>query len=403
MTTNRNNWVFPMIIISALFIILGFAVGVNAYFVPFVKEAFKISTAKSYMVMTATYSAYILFGVPSGFILKRVGYKGGMAVAFLIIACGFFLITPAGKTESFSLFLLALFVNGMGQTLLTGSVSTYVAILGPEESAAKRMSIMGIFHKTSFAGASFILAGFLDLMNARIEDVVIPFYIISGILLIVGILTYLSPIPEIKDEVPDEENEHPVEEITKKYGKNIFQYPHLFLGFIAMFFYMGAEVIALGSINDYAAFKNLPSPANYVWFTSAGMVLGYIIGALFIPKYFSQRTALIWCTYLGIITAILIYLVPGNLNIYLVAVLGLANSLMYPAIWPLAISDLGKFTKTGTSILVMGIIGAAVIPLLFGYVVDLSSYRIAYLICLPSYLFILYYAISGSKIRRQFS
>jgi fucose permease len=322
-----------------------------------------------------------------------------MAVAFIIIGSGFFLIAPAGRIISFSLFLLALFINGMGQTLLTGSISTYVSIMGPKESATSRMSLMGIFHKVSFACASLILSGFMDLTDVRIKDVIIPFYIISGVLLAVGILTYFSPLPEIHEEPNNSSDETVQSSVHIKNKKNIFQFPHLFLGFIALFFYMGVEVIALGTINDYATVINLPSPAKYVWFTSAGMVAGYIAGVMFIPKYINRRIACILSTYLGILTILLILILPESINIYFVALLGLANALLYPAIWPMAINDLGKFTKTGTSILVMGIIGAALLPLLFGYIVDLASYRIAYGICLPAYLFILYYAVSGSKIR----
>ena len=162
---------------------------------------------------------------------------------------------------------------------------------------------------------------------------------------------------------------------------------------------MGVEIIALGSINDYATILKLPSPQNYVWFTSAGMVIGYLLGVNFIPKLLSQSKALRLCAVLGITTTICIVLIPANISIYFVAVLGLANSILWPAIFPLALTDLGKFTKTGSSLLVMGITGGAILPLLFGYVADVASYQLAYLVCLPAYLFIFYFAVYGNKIR----
>jgi len=184
-----------MIIIGSMFAVLGFALGINAFFVPFVKEAFHLSTAMSYLIMTATFFSFVVFGIPSGMIIKKIGYRRGMVVAFLLMAAGCFLIAPAASIISFPLFLFALFVSGMGQALLTGAVNTYVTILGSVESAAKRISIMGICNKFSYAGASFILAWFLDLSDVRIKDTIAPFYLITGILIIIGILSYFQLMP----------------------------------------------------------------------------------------------------------------------------------------------------------------------------------------------------------------
>jgi MFS transporter, FHS family, L-fucose permease len=398
MTTTSKTLVVPLILIGSMFAVLGFALGINAFFVPFVKDAFNISITMSYLVMTATFLSFVVFGVPSGFIIKRAGYKGGMIIAFMIMAAGFYMIAPAAKLISFPLLLLALFVSGMGQTLLTGAVNTYVAILGPEESAASRIALMGICSKTFYAVASLMLAFFMDLANVRIEDTVLPFYIISGVLVVMGFLYYFAPLPEIKAAGEEESSGS---EISAYAGSrtSIFQFPHLLLGMVAIFFDVGAEYIALGTINDYAAIIGMPSPQNYVWFVSAGMVLGYIMGVLFIPKYISQGRALLLSTISGVIVTAAILIFPVKVSVYLVAFLGLANALMWPAIWPLAIADLGRFTKMGSSLLVTGIIGGAFLPLLFGYVADIASHRMAYIVCLPAYLYIMYYALSGSKIR----
>jgi fucose permease len=170
---------------------------------------------------------------------------------------------------------------------------------------------------------------------------------------------------------------------------------------MAIFFDIGAEYIALGTINDYATILNLSSPASYVWFVSAGMVIGYLSGVMFIPKYISQGMALLISTISGIVITIMIVLLPAGISIYFVALLGLANALMWPAIWPLAIADLGKFTKMGSSLLVTGIIGGACLPLLFGYIADIASHQFAYVVCLPAYLYIMYFALTGSKIRTK--
>ena len=399
MTETKKSFVVPLMIIGSMFAVLGFSIGINAFFIPFVKDAFNISITMSYLVMTATFLAYVVFGIPSGVIIKKFGYKGAMVIGFLIIALGFYLVAPAAKIASFPLLLLAFFISGMGQALLTGAINTYVTILGPEESAASRISLMGISNKTFFAVASLILAVFMDLTNVRIEDTILPFYIISGVMVVLGFAYYFAPLPEIK-AVGEDEDEYTSEISASTNSKtSIFQYPHLMLGVLAIFFDVGVEFIALGSINDYATILNLSSPQNYIWFVSGGMVVGYILGVILIPKTINQSTALLFSTISGIIITIAIVLSPASISIYLVAFLGLANALLWPAIWPLAIADLGKFTKTGSSLLVTGITGGAFLPLLFGYVADIQSHKIAYLVCLPAYIFIMYYALSGSKIR----
>ena len=400
MTSTKKTLIVPMMLIGSMFAVLGFALGINAFFVPFVKDAFNISITMSYLVMTATFLSFVVFGVPSGAIIKKFGYKGGMIIAFLIMAIGFYLIAPAAKIISFPLLLLALFISGMGQTLLTGAVNTYVAILGPPESAASRIAIMGICSKTFYAVASLMLAVFMDLSNVHIEDTILPFYIISGVLIVMGISYYFAPLPEIK-AIGEDENDGSATSLYAASKTSILQFPHLMLGVLAIFFDIGVEYIALGTINDYATILKLSSPANYVWFVSAGMVIGYLSGVLFIPKYISQSMALLISTISGIVVTIMIVLLPVGISIYFVALLGLANALMWPAIWPLAIADLGKYTKMGSSLLVTGIIGGAFLPLLFGYVADVASHQVAYLVCLPAYIYIMYFALSGSKIRTK--
>jgi MFS transporter, FHS family, L-fucose permease len=400
MTDKKKTLIVPMMLIGSMFAVLGFALGINAFFVPFVKGAFNISITMSYLVMTATFLSFVVFGVPSGAVIKKFGYKGGMIIAFLIMAIGFYLIAPAAKIISFPLLLLALFISGMGQTLLTGAVNTYVAILGPPESAASRIAIMGICSKTFYAVASLMLAIFMDLSNVHIADTILPFYIISGVLIVMGVLYYFAPLPEIK-AIGEDEKDGSATSLYAASKTSIFQFPHLLLGVVAIFFDIGVEYIALGTINDYATMLKLPSPANYVWFVSAGMVIGYLLGVLFIPKYVSQGTALLISTISGIVVTIIIVLLPVGISIYFVALLGLANALMWPAIWPLAIADLWKYTKMGSSFLVTGIIGGAFLPLLFGYVADVASHQFAYLVCLPGYIYIMYFALSGSKIRTK--
>jgi len=402
MNTTKKSIALPLLIVGSMNAILGFALGVNAFFIPFVQQAFNVTTSMSYLIMVATFSAYLVFGAFTGPILKKAGYKGGMVIALVLMSIGFLMIVPSAKMVSFPLFLVALFINGLGQALLTGAYSTYVSIIGNPDSAAARISIMGISAKIFYAIASFILAFFMDLANVRIEDTITPFYVIAGILFIMGIVYYFSPLPEIK--AAGEESSESKEEDISVYANSktsIWQFPHLLLGVVAIFFTVGVEYLALGTINDYAQNLGLSNPQNYVWLVSFTMIGGYIAGILFIPKYLSQTNALVASTFLGMTAALIILFMPGSYSIYLIPVLGLSNALLWPAVWPLAIADLGKFTKTGSSLLVTGIIGAGIISLIFGFFAGKYGYQFAYIVALPCYLFILYYALWGSKIRTE--
>ena len=399
---NRSwkQFIFPMIIIAILFSVLGFAVGINAFFVPFVKAAFNISTAKSYLVTTATFSAFILFGMPSGRMLKKVGYKKSIFFSFLLMGAGIFFIAPAAKWVSFPLFLFALFVNGMGQTLLNTAANPYITILGPQESAAKRISIMGMCNKLSFGAAPIILSLFMDTVNVSLNDAILPFYLIAGILVLLGVFSYFTSLPEIKALGEDEERGGNEKLITEANSKtSILQFPHLLLGALAIFLYVGVENIVLVSIIDYAIELDLPSSEKYTGYTSMGYILGYFLGIILIPKVISQVNAFKICALLGIILSLFVVTFNSSSTIYFLAALGLANSLLWPAIWPLALDGLGKFTKVGSSILVMGIAGGGILPPILGWLKDLSSYQQAYWILLPIYLYFIFYAVIGHKIR----
>jgi FHS family L-fucose permease-like MFS transporter len=237
----------------------------------------------------------------------------------------------------------------------------------------------------------------------------------SGILFFLGLLVKLSPLPEI-----DMEQEQ--EDITVSAKNSIVQFPHLILGAVALFFYVGAEVIAGDTIIRYGLALNIPlQSAKY--FTSLvliAMIAGYLSGILLIPRLISQRVALIGCAILGIAFSLLALFVPAHLKLNLpfmdlmtfkkvileipytvlfIALLGLANSLVWPAIWPLAIHNLGRFIKTGTALLIMAIAGGAILPLLWGKLSDSVGSQQAYYILLPCYLIILYYAIRGYKLK----
>lgn len=415
-TSGKQSTLFiPLLLIGILFFVIGFGVGISGFLTPFLQSALNLTVTQSYLVTAAIFSAFLIFGSPAGQLIKKVGYRVSMVIALLVMALGMILFVPSANMASFPVFLLALFVGGIGNTLLQASVNPYVTIVGPMESAAMRMSLMGIMNKLAWWLGPVFLGLFLDLNNVSLDQVSLPFYIVTGILVALAVFMYFAPLPEVKADGEDESSDAPATE-SGSYGnskKSIFQMPHVLLGVLALFFYVGVETLPMVSIIGYANTvfgEGMTNPESYAKWVPIGMFIGYIFGVVAIPRLISQTKALRLFAIIGVLASTGVLLLPGEIGIYFLVAIGFANSIMWGAIWPLAIADLGKFTKTGSSLLVMAIVGGAIFPLLFGAIIDLfqtgiapvvSDYKAAYTIFLPAYIFILYFAISGYKIRKK--
>jgi MFS transporter, FHS family, L-fucose permease len=409
---NGNALLIPMLIIGILYFIIGFGVGISGFLTPFLKDALHLTVTQSYLVPVAVFSAFVIFGAPAGWVVSKAGYKRSIAWSLFIMSLGMILFVPSANMGSFPTFLLALFIVGIGKTLLQVSVNPYITIIGPQEGTVMRMCLMGILNKLAWWLCPVFLGLFLNLNNVKLEQVSLPFYIVTGILIVLGIFTYYSPLPEVQAPGENESNTSDTNGYTA--GKTrIFQIPHLFLGVLALFFYIGVEVLPMASIIDFAkvvygeGVTNLEGYAKYV---PIGMFIGYVFGVFMIPKLISHTRALRIFSIIGFVASLSVILLPGKIAIYCLAAIGFANSIMWGAIWQLALADLGKFTKKGASFLVMSLVGAAVFPFIFGYVIDIfktteipvvSDYQNAYWIFIPAYLFILYYGTFGYKIRRN--
>ena len=401
--------VIPLMIIGIVFFMIGFGVGISGFLTPALRSAFNLTTGQSYLVTAAIFSAFVIFGRPTGWVIKKIGYRKAMMIAFFIMALGMLLFVPSSNAVSFPLFLVALFVGGIGNTLLQGAVNPYITIIGPVDTAAVRMSLMGIMNKLAWWIAPVFLGIFIDLKDVQVDDIILPFYIVTGILVVLGIFVYFAPLPEVKAE--GEEEEEGAAESSYASGKtSIMQFPHLILGVLALFLYVGIETLPMASIIDFAraTFGDVDNLESYAKFVTLGLVAGYIFGVIAIPRFISQTKALISFAVLGILSTLLLIYLPPKFAFFALLFASFSNSLMWPAIWPLALKDLGKFTKAGASLLVMAIFGGAVIPLLFGVLVDavktteqavVANYQTAYWIMVPCYFFIMYFAISGHKIR----
>jgi glucose/galactose transporter len=406
----------PVFIIGTLFFIFGFVTWLNSVLIPYLKLACELNNFESYLVAFAFYIAYFITAIPSAWVLKRIGFKKGMSVGLLIMAIGAAIFIPAALSRTYLLFLLGLFVQGTGLSMLQTASNPYITVLGPRETAAKRISIMGICNKLAGAIAPIIL-GAVTLKNADALKsslvtmnemqkavqldalagrVIVPYVLIIVVLITLGVLIYFSGLPEIDTDKEDETIAS-----ANMHKQSIFQFPHLLLGVLALFLYVGVEVLAGDTIISYGSSQGiaLSTAKFFTTCTLIAMIIGYIIGIIGMPAYFSQQKALTAAAMLGLLFSIAAIFTHGYISVFFIALLGLANALMWPAIWPLALADLGRFTKIGSSLLIMGIAGGALLPLLYGWIANTNPQK-AYAIMIPCYLFILYFAAWGHKLRK---
>jgi len=404
---NRSPFLIPLAIVGILFFLLGFFLGINGLLIPFLKKAFSLSHAESYLVLTATFSAFVIFGYPAGVLIQKTGYRRGIALSFVLFAIGLYLFVPSAGLESFPLFLLASFISGTGNTVLQAAINPYITILGPVESAAKRMCLMTICNRSGWAIAPIFLALFIDItqINVQLGDLFLPFYIIVGIFILLGVFTWFAPLPEIKAVGEDDKDASAESAKVREFAaskKSVFGFPHLLLGVVALFFYVGLDIMVLVTPVDFAGTIGLGNPERYTLYSVAAISAGCILGILLIPRYMSQLTGLRIGSVIALFFALFIPLLPAQIAIYVIPVIGFSTCLVWGAVWPLAISNLGKYTKIGSSILVSSCIGGAVLPLVFGFLKDVTgNIQQAYWLFFPSVLFIVFYAFKGYKINNQ--
>ncbi|EIJ40827.1 sugar MFS transporter [Galbibacter orientalis] len=432
-TSTKANSLVPIMIIAGLFFIFGFVTWINGALIPFMKTINELTDAQSYLVASASYISFVVMALPSSYIIGKVGYKKGMSLGLAIMAIGALVFIPAAEARTYWVFLTGIFIQGVGMTILQTASNPYITILGPMESAAKRIAIMGIANKTAGALGSLIFGAILlsgideikdqltkvsldektTLLNEMADSVVMPYVVMAIVLFILAIFITKAPLPNVEAEEIEEEVKDGV--VTKK--TSIFQFPHLWLGVLALFVYVGVEVIAGDTIISYGLSLGMPGEEakSFTLMTLMAMVGTYALGVFLIPKFISQTTALKASAILGILFGIGIISTTGFTSVLFVAALGIANALVWPAIWPLALNGLGKFTKTGGALLVMAISGGATIPLLYGYFVDAKKADLVaegvevgvaagqaattgYWILFPCYAIILYYAFYGHKV-----
>lgn len=435
-TSPVKGYLFSLIVLGVLYFVFGFATWINGVLIPFLKTACELNDFTAYFVTFAFYISYFVMAIPSSLILKKIGFRNGMSLGLLVMAIGSVIFIPAAYSRSYILFLTGLFVLGTGLALLQTAVNPYVTVLGPIRSAAKRISIMGICNKVAGVLAPIILASLVLhdaeaisaqlsiitdmaqkelLLNDLAQRLISPYLLMTVILLALALLVRLAHLPEIKSEEDAD--------VKVKNHKSLFHYPQLWIGVIALFFYVGAEVITGDTIIRYGQSLGI-AMESAKYFTSLSliaMIVGYFIGIALIPRILSQRVALIGCSVLALFFALmaittspvtmLSFSFPDLMTfkmieitipttVLFISLLGIANSLMWPAIWPLALDGAGRYLKLGSALLIMAIAGGAVMPLVYGYFVEIVGTQNAYWVMIPCYAIILGYAFYINKLKK---
>ncbi|MES2321347.1 MAG: sugar MFS transporter [Pseudomonadota bacterium] len=430
MTHAKKEVVVAMLFIGLLFFILGFATWLNGSLIPFLKIVCDLNNFQALWVTFAFYIAYTVMALPSAAVLSRVGYKHGMTLGLGVMAIGALLFIPAAKSSYYGLFLLALFTLATGMTLMQTAINPYIVCIGSRDSAAMRISIMGMFNKGAgvvvpLVFSALILSGMdsysdaalaaldqagRDTLRAELSQrLVFPYAVMAASLLVIMVFVHFSPLRDLPAESGAGEQ-------VERFG--VLQFPQLVLGALALFAYVGVEVIAGDTIGLYGRSLSVAHFGVLTSYTMGFMVLGYLLGTVAIPRYLSQKNALLASAIAGLLFTAGVALgsptgtgisaallgwagvpkVPDT--VMFLALLGFANALVWPSIWPLALHGLGKYTASGSALLIMGIAGGALLPMLYGRVSDASNSQSAYWVMLPCYALILFYAVKGHKMTK---
>ncbi len=406
---------YSMFVIGALFFVFGFVTWLNNILIPYMKVSCELtSQVQAYLVPFAFYIAYFVMSIPSSYVLKKTGYGNGMALGLIVMAIGCMLFIPGARLRSYSIFLTGLFIQGVGLSLLQTASNPYVTVLGPVESAARRMSIMGVCNKLAgmvgililynalFSGKEHLFEQINNtpagpekeaLLQQLSNGVILPYIIMTAVLIALVMFVKFAKLPEIQ-----------VEETEKSATQNsIFNYPYLWLGVLAIFFYVGAEVIAIDTLIPYGNFYGIPTEVSHYFgvYALIALLIGYFCGIFFVPRFISQRNALIVQLCVAIALVIVALCTSGLFSIVAIICLSFAHAIMWPAIWPLSIHDLGEHTEFGSALLIMAIAGGAVMPLIYGQIADTANPHIAYALLFVSYAYIMFFATVGCKITKK--
>jgi MFS transporter, FHS family, L-fucose permease len=411
----ERRYVVPLVLVTSLFFLWALGVNLNDVLIPHLKKAFSLTDFRSSLIQSAFFGGYFLAALPAGWIMERVGYKKGILLGLIICATGAFLFIPASYIRLYGFFLFALFVMACGQSFLEVAANPYVTILGPPESSERRLNLAQSFNAvgavvTPFIGAAFILSGIehtpaetaamtpnqVQAYRAMEASMVrVPYMVIAAIFLCVAAMIYFSNLPE----VPAAGGPRGVDERAVRL-RDLWAYPHLVKGVVAEFLYVGAQVGVASFIIRFAQHM-IPGThekvaAHYLQMHLIGFMIGRFAGSAIMRKISAPRLLSLFGSG-SMIALIVVLTASGAVPVWAVVLVGLFHSIMFPTIFALSLKNLGPYTKLGSSLLVMAIIGGAVFPALMGIISDATNIQMAFIVPLLCHAYVLYFALSGYK------
>lgn len=412
---NEKNFTRPLIVIIALFFMWALMGKLNDILIPHLKKAFNLTDFQSSLVQSAFFTAYFVGAIPAGWVMKKLGYKNGILVGLLICAIGAGMFYPAADFRMYGFFLSALFVMALGACFLEVAANPYVSILGNPATASSRLNLAQGFNGLGGTlapklGGLLILSGnevtseqiaamnpaqYLAFQIAEADRVKLPYLCLVALILFVAVCIYFSNLPEVKE---DTEEINP----NQKRG-NIFQYSHLVFGVLGIFVYVGAQEGVASFVMRFLQYLQIPSltesvATTYLTVFWGTFMVGRFVGAYLTSK-FDPAKLLAFFAFMAAFLVTVAMNSSGYVAAFCIVGLGFFNSIQFPVIFTLALNKLGNFTKDGSTYLVMGICGAAIIPPLMGKLSDSTNIQFAFIIPIICYLYVIFYALKGSKVK----
>jgi len=395
-----------------LFFLWAIGVNINDVLIQHFKKTFGLTDAGSSLIQVAFFGGYCIAALPAGWIMQRLGYKRGILIGLATCATGAVLFIPAASIRLYGFFLFALFVMACGQSVLEVAANPYVTTLGPEQSSERRLNLAQSFNAAgavlvALLGSRFILSGVehtpaeiaamtpAQVTAYRVSEanmVKTPYLFITSVFLLVALLIYLTRLPEIRESGTAGSG-------TAKL-RGTLRFPHLIKGVIAQFLYVGAQVGVASFIIRFAEFT-LPgmhekAAAHFLQAHLAGFMIGRFAGSAIMQKVAPPR---LLCLFAGgsLLSLLVVLFASGTAPVWAIVLIGFFHSIMFPTIFALSLKNLGPYTKLGSSLLVMSIIGGAICPAIMGRISDAWNIQYAFVAPLICHAYILYFALRGYR------
>ena len=405
-----KKYLFPFILVTSLFFFWGFVHNLDPILIPHLRRAFSLTTLQASLVDSAVFIAYFLMAIPAGIIMKKYGYKTGILMGLSLFAIGCFLFVPAANTMQYAFFLGALFIVACGLTILETAANPYATILGAPETATQRLNFAQSFNGLAaflapIAGGYFILSDNpagkiqLDAMSdqtrnayllAETSTVKLPYIILGCAILLAAGIFFFSKLPDKRDD----------EEIEKAGFLHAFKHKHLSWAVITQFFYVGAQVCILSFLILFATKAAGVSEKEASYYSGAAG-LAFMVGRFagtFLMKFIPPPKLLSWYSVMCMLLCLVTIFGSGIITLYAVIGISFFMSIMFPTIFALGIQDLGVDTKSGSSLIIMSIVGGAVLPPMLGFIADrTNNIQYGYIIPLLCFVVVFYFGVKGYK------